>query len=395
MRVIAKDGSSQEFLLSLDHYRAATHAGMSLPQYINNTVETDAEKYGTPYEQLLESAGMYVREDRALGIRPPSAKKFLTTEVEKQMGGAIVRPDGSQALTISGRLMFVSTILEIAESALRTDNASYAAVWNQLIATTQSLDSPRVDWPVINLSGPRTARSQQIAQLATPVNMAQFTLSTKSARMPVYSIGLEIADQALEAATIDLLGLIIREQAEAERGAIIDEAIVKLVGGDLDWGLAALSSETAATYDSSITAAGTMSHKAWIKWLSKDYRKMMVDWVICDQDTYLAIQNRSDRPIIMGDQNLDGRINVGTRIVNPGMFPDEVKFFIVDTAVIGANTLVGIDSRKAIKKWVWAGASYEAIESYVLRRSQAFRFDFSEAYTRIFDEAFKVLTLTV
>lgn len=391
-QIIDKDGRAQEFVLSLDHYKAALAEGKSLPQYLNSTIETASDM--TPFEQLLESAGLYVREDRTAGIRPATAKQFLTGDVEKQMG-AIVRPDGSQALTISGRLLFATTILEMVESALRQDNASYAAVWNRLIASTQSLQTPRVDWPVIDLSGPRAARSQAIAQLATPVNMAKFTLSEKSARLPVFSIGLEISHQAMEAASIDVLGIIMREQAEYERASLIDAAITGLVDGNLDWGLSALSSETAQSYDSAITAAGTITHKALLKFLAKDYRKLMIDWIICDLDTYLAIEGRAGRPIQTADAAKDGRLDVNNAIANVALLPERLNYFIVDTAVLGANTLVAIDSSKAIKKWSYAGASYEAVEEYVMRRSTAFRIDWSEAYTRIFDTAFKKLTLTV
>lgn len=384
-------GTRQEFNPSLETFKAALDAEMSLPQYLNNTLETDVDKYGLPYEQILASEGFFTREDRATGVRPPSLKQVLAGGADVTMG-PLTRPDGSAALTITGRLLFASVIGEMVESVLREDWTSYLSLWNGMVATTQGIASPRVDWPVIDITGPRASRSQPIAQMAEPPNMAKISLSEKSARLPTFSIGFEVAHQALEAATLDLVGIIVREQAQQERLNLVQDAIKKLVNGDVDWGLTALTAKKALDYDSTISTSGVITHKAWIKWLRENWLTLNIDWVICDLDTFLAIEGRTGRPVTTGDKGTDERLTSLPKAANP-MLPDQVNFFIVDTSVLGANTLVGMDSSKAIKKWLYTGASYEAVENYALRRSTAMRWDWSEAYTRIFDSAFKKLTL--
>ncbi len=393
-QIIGRDGRASEIDLSLDDYKAAFEEGLSLPQHLNLKFGqyTDSEKFGTPFEQALASNRMFLRSDLSLGIKPPSIQDVLSGKVGIGMG-PITRPEGNNAQTLTGRLLFPAVVLEMIESELREDNTTYEAVFNRMIATTLNADSPRVDQPIINLTAPRAKRSQPIAQMSEPPAMVTISLSEKSFRLPTLAIGIEISDEAQRAATLDLVGIALREQGLAERSAIIDEGIQKMVNGDTDLGMSALSSETAQTYDSSISAAGSMTHRAWLKWLRKDWKKLAIDWVICDLDTYLAIEGRTGRPIITENDG-SGRLNTLPAAANPGI-PDTVNFFIVDTALLGANTMVGIDSSKAIRKAVYAGASYSAIEEFVLRRSTAMRFDFSLSYFRLIDEAWKKLTLTV
>jgi len=387
------EGNAQEVNVTLEHYKGAMEAGLSFPAYLRTQFKTDETKYGSPFEQLLATSGFFLREDRAAGIRPPTVKQMLADNGNTVSMGPLVRPDGSQALTITGRLLFATTVMELVESALLEDTSSYAATWNQLVAVTTSVDTPRVDIPTITSTGPRSDRSMPIAQLATPPNMTSITLSSKSYRMPTFSIGLEISYEAQAAVTLDLVNIILKQQAEGERMALIDEAIKKLVNGDTDWNLTALSADLITAYDSSIASNGVMTQKAWVKWLRSDRRRKTINWVIGDLDGYLAIEGRTNRPTVQNDRGTDERINSLPILADIGL-PQTVKYFDIETSVLGANTLVGLDSSKAIRKWVYTGAQYEAIEDFVLRKATALRIDWSEAYGRIFDEAFKKTTLT-
>lgn len=394
-QIIDKSGRAHEIDLSLADYRAAYDQGLTFAQYLNGKVEMDvdsAEKFGTPFEQALASNNLFRSYNKHTGIRPPTMKQVLQGDVDVNLG-TIVRPDGSAAQTVAGRLLFPALIIEMVESQISEDNSSYEGIFNQLVATTTNSDSPRMDQPIINLTAPRAKRSQPVAQGALPPNMVTISLSEKSYRLPSYAIGLEITDEAQKSTALDLVGIALREQGAAERAAMVDEGLTQMIDGDTDLGMSALSSELVTAYDSTISAAATMTQKAWIKWLRKDWKKLNIDWVICDIDSYLSIEGRSNRPVVVGNEGTDARLNVIPRIANSGL-PDSVNFFIVDTAVIGANTLVGIDSTRAIRKAVYTGAAYSAIEEFVLRRTSALRIDFSLAYFRLLDGAWKKMTMT-
>lgn len=392
--VVGADGQRQEINLSLDMYRAAADQGMRLGQYLNNNIDTDAEKYGTPFEQVLAASGMFLREDRTTGIKPPSMASVLNGNTQINMGG-IVRPDGTNALTVAGRFLFPAVVLEMIESQLLDDTTGYEAIFNQMVAVNASSDSPRVDQPLINLSGPRGSRSQPIAQGAEPASMVTISLSEKSYRIPTFSIGLEITDEALKASTLDLVSLAVREQGLGERYARVNEDIISMVNGDTDLGISALSAETAQSYDSAITTAGTITQKAWLKYLRKDYMKLNIDWVMTDIDTYLAIEGRSGRPVWQTNAGSDERLNTIPSVRNAGI-PGQVNFFLLaDSSILGANTLVGIDSSKAIRQITYTGATYSAIEQFVMRKTTAMRMDFGVIRHRLFDGAWKKLALTV
>jgi hypothetical protein len=236
---------------------------------------------------------------------------------------------------------------------------------------------------------------QPIAQLAQPTTMTSISTAYKTYRMPEFSIGLEISHQAQQAMTIDLVGIILRRQAEGQRVRWAMQGLKKILSGDVDWGMSALpAAGRFNTFDSSITAAGKMTHKAWIKWLRDKRYYLTLDWVVCDLDTFLAIQNRDGRPMALYNTGNTEFMNTVPNLVDPGI-PMTVNFLDVPSSILGANTLVGLDSRYAIQKFVFAGAAYEAVEEYTLRRSTAMRFDVSEAYTRIYDDAFYPMTLTV
>lgn len=398
-QIIDREGLAQQVDLKIEDYRAAFDAGMTLPQYLNNKYQTDETQYGTAFEQAMASNGMFLNADKKYGIKPPTIRAILDGNVDINMG-AITRPDGNNAQTLSGRLLFPAAILELVESQLAVDNGAYESVFNQLVAMNTSVDSPRFDQPIINLTAPRAVRSQPISQLSEPPAMVSITLSEKSQRLPTHSIGLEISDEASRASTLDLVGIALREQATAERAARIDEALIKMIAGDTDLGLTALTSANAHDFDSAATSAAAFSQKAFLKYLRADWKKLNIDWIICDLDGYLAMENRTGKPIWTGNEGTDGRLNSIMQAANPGI-PGQINYFIVDPVVLGSannstasGKIVGLDSTRAIRKVTFSGAAYSAIENFVLRRASALRIDFSEGYFRLFDEAWKPLLLS-
>lgn len=376
--ILDREGNRTQVELNVELYREAFDQGISLPQLLNQKFDTDQEKYGTPFQQLLATSGLALGRDQLTGL--PASRMSEVLDGGPQM--AVVRPDGSQALTVAGRMLFPAVIMQWIESQLMDDWTTYEGVYNRMIALTTSANSPRVDQPIINLTAPRGSVAQPIAQMAEPGAMVSISLSDKSYRIPTKSIGFEISDEASKATAIDLVGMTLQQQVIGQRIALINEYLNSMLNGDADLGLGTLTSENASTYDAAVTA-GTITNKAWIKWLRKDWTKLSIDWVICDIDTYLAIENRTNRPTVFTDAGNDIRLTSIPTAANPGI-PGAINFFIVDTALIGANTLVGIDSRRAIHKMIYVGGSYSAVENYVMRRSTAMRFDFAEMSTRLY-----------
>ena len=385
-------GSQQEVGLDVTIYREAADAGLSLSQHLEQKYPSHPDR-GSTFGQMMQSCGMYIANDMETGITAPSMKQVFDGKA-KIMAGALVRNDGSQRNTVSGRMLFPGVILELVAANLTENKDDFLAGYEKMIAIDTSVSSPRVDQPTIDVTAPEGSRSQAIAQLAEPAVMVSITLAEKSFAIPTKSIGLMVSDQALQATTLDLVGIAMSAQARGERIFMVEEQLGAMMNGDVDWGEAALSSITADSLDSvGITLAGEMTQKAWIHYLRDDYRKMTIDWLMMDIDTALAIENRTGKPTVNTDDPNSPRIDTTFSIENLSL--PVPRILLMDTAFIGANTVVGIDSRYAIRRVKNVSASYEAIEQWVMRRATAFRVDYGEMSKKLYTDAWKKMTLTV
>lgn len=380
---IDAQGARQQADIHVGMYRDAAREEMSLPDYLARQFPTDTAQYGSTFQQMMASCGMFMANDPANGIR----KARIGDIMEGTLAGTVVRDP-----VPASRILFPATILEVMEDRLKADSSGDVAIFNSMVAVEETINGSRWEQPVISMSKPEAARSQPISQLAEPSTMLTLTVSDKASTVPSFGIGMVIAEQAMKATALDFVTLSLARQAEAERAALIDGWINSLLNGDADFGLTALPTVKANTFDSSISAAGQLTHKAWVKWLRRNYRKRAISHIICDIDTYMSILGRTGRPLAQ-DRNDGGneRLVVTTDPLNPGLPNPQV--YIVETGVVPANTIMGFDARYAIRKVRNLQADYQAAEDMVMRRGQALRFDWSEMATRLYDDAFDVLTL--
>jgi len=387
-----RSGNAVEIPFHAKEYETAASMGLTLSQYLTQKhgSETDETKYGSVVGQFMASAGMFLGEDYATGIRPPTMKAVVSDGIQLS---AITRNDGSNSNTPSGRLLFPEIIMRTIESELRTSHDDFLGGWENMIAQTASINGQKFDQPIINVKAPEAQGSNPIAQLAEPDALVSITVSDVSRTITTKSIGLIISDQAQQATTLDLVSLILSAHARGERVRNVEEHINGIVAGSVDRGMSALPTFQAKTLDASLSTLGDLSHMAWIKYLRQNYRKMSINRIITTLDTAFAIEARTGKP--MRD----------TVYVNEGTFPIDMSVdnlsinapnvLIVDDGVIPANTIVGLDSRYAIRRVINAQASYSAIEQYLMRRASAFRIDYGEFSHRLYDDAFSVMDLTV
>lgn len=392
--VINSAGNPVEVPVHITDYKAASDRGLSLSQYLNRKVTDYDSKRGTPFEQMMASANMFVRGDAANGIHPPTMKEVLEGSVDIN-AGTIVRPDGTNNNTPSGRLIYPEVILQLIESELRTDKSDFVNGYNSMVAQSISVTSPKVEQPILDTTAPQDAEyaNQPISQLAEPPAIVTITVSDTTRRIPTKAVGIQISDEALQATTLDLVGLAMSHQAREERIRMIEGDINSMVNGDVDLGELALGSVQADSFDPLVVADGTISQIAWVKYLRTDYQKRTLTHLMCDVDTALAIEGRSGKPTINTDDPNSMRIDTLFSIENLGLTAPKV--LLLDTDLIGANTIVGLDSQYAIRRVVNVNATYSAIEQYVMRRATGFRVDYGEMSHKLFTDAWSKMTLTV
>ena len=382
-------GDKQALDLNVGMYEAAAEKGQSLSQYMANLYPTNAEKYGTAYEQALEQAGVFVRGNSEYGLRASTVGDVLNPK-----NAAAIVKDGVPA----SRILFPAVIMDVIEDKLTRDYATNPSALSALVGVEDSIQGDRWERPVLNFSRPESARSGPVAQLAMPNSMLTITASGKSMRIPSWGIGLEISEQAQKSTTLDLVGLAVARQAAVEANERAQGYILSLLNGDSDYSMAALSTfsgkvQTAASFDSTLTA-GNISFKAWIKWLTQRSNYRTITHVVSDLTTLIALRNMLTSEKSTQNPKDNPSIDIGLSVVNPN-WPSQIKFVLTDDPNWPANTIMGVDGRYGVHRVKSLTAQYSAIEAFAMKRSTMLRVDSGEIVYRLFDEAFEVLTLTV
>lgn len=378
------NGKPKEMSKEVDEsvYRKAAENGQSLRQYLDETT-TDADlSFGSPTTQMMATSGL----SDMPGFNSPTMKEVDSGRAAAQAG--FRSPDGNgDTNNLASRLLYPQAILETISSELRDDGSDIIGKYNEMVAVTRSVNSKKVDQPIINTTNPENSRSGEIAELAEPETLVTITTGDRSYRIPSHSIGLTISDEAMDATTIDLVNTVMNAQARRERIAMIEGQLRALVLGDKDRGIEALPVKYFQDFDGAITASGQVTKKAYIKWLREDYRFRTVSHVLTDLDTVLDLDNQ----LLPSQTGTDS-----SKIITPftGMNLDLTPPKMVDFSqeIFGKGMMVGLDARNAIQRFINVSANYEAVERFAIRKANSFRVDYGEMATRLYDEAWSVVS---
>lgn len=365
-------------------YKDAADNKMTLRQWMRRVAPDYDASQGDVIDQMMSQAALL---DGRQGHGPAITMKEMSAMT---LADGFRKPDGSNN-SLGARLLYPQVILETLQANAHTDDGSdILNIWETMIATSRNIVGTKAEQPIIDTRGPEGSRSARISQLAEPATMISITTGQKSYRIPTNSVGLLISDEAMEATTIDLVRVVMEAQARGDKIARVGEQLRAMVLGDIDQGMEALPTVLAKSFDSAITANGQITKKAYIKWLYSKHNRFNLNRALGDIDTAFVL-DEALTPIVGGPN--------GSKIATPwgGLNlnltqPDYVPF---DTDVFGANTLVALDTRYAIQRFVNVSASYDAIEEYVMRKATGFRVDYGEMSTRLHDDAWSVLSLTV
>lgn len=382
----AKDEKGSKVLKSVDvtveAYKHAAQKGMTLRQYAKHLAPDWDRSMGEPLDQMYANSGLM--DGQKFGM--PSMT--LQDIAGSKLADGFRRPDGSDN-SLGARLLYPQLILETMQAnALRDDGSDILSIWESLVAVSRSVNGTKADQPIIDTTAPEGSRSGRIAQLAEPETMISITTGDKSYRIPTNSIGLMISDEAMASTTIDLVRVVMEAQSRGDRIRRVNEQIRSMVQGDVDLGIAALPVTKIGTFDSSITADGKITKRAFIKWLHSKQNISNISQVLTDIDTALTV----DEALLPSTTGVDA-----SKIVTPwgglnlGITQPKITPFAAD--VFGAGVMVGLDPRYAIQRFVNVSASYDAIEEYVMRKATGFRVDYGEMSTRLHDEAWSVVSL--
>jgi hypothetical protein len=402
-------GNFVEGEISLQDYELAATKGVRTAQVINAKYPDADPQLGTAWEQGKRSVGIFVHGDQEFGIPSTNFREALNGECMRQAGllqlagNSIVAPSlpvGSS--TPASRLFLPEVILEMIEENLQPDYGVEQSLFERMIADNLSIAGPVYTMPTINTEAPMAHDGRSIAQNTMPRNLVSITASQTSKTLASESIGLQISDQALQLSTLNLVSIILGRQMEGQKLRMLWSDLAKVVSGNVDSGESALTPvDFKATYDTS-AGADEITHKGWIKALYKPDRTVRYDSLVCTIDDYLAIQNRTGRPLMFDPKTSGtntgnaGDYGIDVTMSAPANFAQlSVPFvFIVPDGLWAAGQVLLFDSRYALRRVTNTLAAYSAVESMVLQRSTFYRADWGFIIHRLIDDAFLLLDYT-
>lgn len=384
---IDNQGQSQQVEINTSIYREAADANVSVETYINTKYPTQPGQ-PTAFKQMTASLGMFMKEDKALGVRPTRLKAVL--DGTSMQVAANTRNDVPES-----RILFPAAILSTIEDKLARDLNTAAAAFDRLVAVTDTIEGTEFKRAIINYDRPSEARMQTTAQLARPRNMLTLQVSERSQTIPTVALGIEWSDKLEAAVGLDVVALSVARQVAVERDASANANVLALLNGDEDLNMPALATVnpyvSASTLDAAATG-GKLTQTAWVKWLYQGRSFRSIDWIITDLDGALAIENREGKPLVTTDDGTSPRINTQMTIANP-LIPANVQVFVTDNPDWPTGTFLGVDSRYGIQRINSLSADYQATTEDVIKRSRTMRWDSGSAAVRLYDEAFSVLEL--
>lgn len=384
-------------------YAAAYKEGLSVPEYINRKFAANDPdlKLGTPFQQIAASVGLGLPGANPFGLRAKSVEEVLGAQIGANVAN---QKDFGSPFGSASRILFPAAIIALVESAVPKDYSTDSVVFKDLIAQEMAVATENFIQPVITYStpnGPEQAKAQRIGQFSDAPNMLRFSTSERNKSLPTYGIGMEFSQQALRAATLDLVALTLNRYLMVEKDQRVYSYLSSIFAGDSDLNTGAVSAVTTTTLNGAATA-GVVTHKSWVKFLARRRKLRRITHVIGDIDTYLKVEGRTGRP---GSNNYDPTLSrIDPQAVADSRqtgFGNDVKWFIVDAAADGgpipANTVWALDTTKGIVRVSNTSAAYTAAESFVLRRTEAMVMHWSEDVFRMFGDSdlspFDVLTI--
>lgn len=395
-------GNIKEGTLSLEDYRIAADHNMRTSAVVNSRHSDADPQFGSAFEQGAKYLGIFAKGDRRHGIMPTTVKAILDGTCTHQMAGyqlaggsSIVSPKAPIGNSNTAtRLFFPEIVLATIEETLYGDYSQEQAAYNRMFALNTSISGDVYTQPKIDTSAPRAQDPRSIAQNAMPETMVSITASQTSQALGAVSVGLQISDQAMRDATIDLVSMVIMQQAEGAKQRLLWRDLNRVAIGNPDAGESALTPVSFKTAYDSTAAAGTITHEGYLRMLWQPDRIYSFNMMFGPLEGYLAIEKRTGRPLMYDPATATTNMgNEGSYGLNPGnprlinFTSANPEYLVVPDGVLSANQVCLLDTRAALMRVSNVSANYAAQEQMVLQRSNVFRFDMSFFVTRLREEA--------
>lgn len=369
---IKKTENAQDIKLKPEMYRvAAEEYGLTLSEYLERMNPSKPSDKLTAFERQLERYGIRVNSDKKKGLYAGYMSQFFVTDSD-------------------ARVLFPEFINSIAR-------------WEMLAAEDDPYDINLITGS--NVQGlstnvfkemyvTDTEEDYQVSVVNELAGFPEFTIgwTDKAESMKKYGISIKWSYEFLRRARIDIISPLIQRFSEMQKRVIFREGLYFLVNGTGTDMTPAASSAQTSSYDTACSTAGEITYKSWLYWLNSR-RPYRIDTVFCNMDVAykLLTMTRASVDTLALRESLSPRIANNPNLVR-GLRADPT-IVIVDNDHISANTIIGIDSRYAARRWFEIGADITETEKVIKEQFNRMVLSHVSGFGKIFPKATHCLTL--
>lgn len=370
-REIPKTDSPGEVKLHKDLYRvAAEEYGMTLSDWLEHANPSKPGDDLTAFERQLARFGIKVKSDSKKALNSSPMYQFFVTD--------------------DSRILFPEYINNVVRwEILSPDDDPYDI--NYLVASKEGLNDNIIR--ELYISDEEDDYEEGQSSEMGSFHEIEIGWADYAENMKKYGIAIKWSYEFLRRTKLEMIKPVIERFAGVQRRNIFKEGLYYLINGTGRDKTPAASSTAASAYDTSISANGQLTEKAWLKWLNS-CRPYSIDRVFMRFDTWYILRNvtRADINTLAFNQSPDGKIEYQPSLVRGLKANPEV--IIVDDAMISENTILGIDSRYAAQ-YLWEiGSDLKEIERVITQQFERMVLSHYSGFGKIFPRASKVLTLT-
>lgn len=380
VKIVERGGACQEVPISMQLYKDAAAANMSVPDYFRS-------QYGADADQNYANGDAFKQAMASVGLEPSRFRQMRLNDIFQDN----LRSATTANAQAASRILSPAAVLELVEENPIESHTDELQMFDRMIALDTSITQRNFEYPIFDSSNASKQLDSAIGQLATPVIVGQLKVSEKAYKIPTYSYGLEVSDEAIQALTIDHVATYLRRMKHEMEYTRMCNQLTSILNGDVDMDMKPVNVKPVTKFDSA-AGNGKLTHKAYVKWLRSARRSCRVDFVICDEETYHAIINREGRPTILTApiENAE-QLAQAARPYRFHLYEPEI--FIVDDGLIPTGHLYGLDSTGAIARVTNSAANYEATVDLAMRKGQQMRFDYGAVVYRHSEQAWNAMSL--
>lgn len=362
-------------LLKPDIYKQAYDLGMTVPQYLEAV--HPSQRYGdglSTFERCFKHFGIFTKSNPKLGITSSPATFFVPADHPQS---AILFPAYIQQQAMIARLSTTASV-------------------DKIVASTRTISGSTYQHLVIDDSALGTGKSFRVGE-GGEFPKVKFTWSEGANAVVKHGVRLDFSYEFLRRASIELVGTLVQRIAQRDSIYNFYDAVTFLLNGDGTSQNPAATAVQANTLDTTITANGQITYKAWLKWLAS-FDPYNVNVVIGDLDSIIAcmlMERPSVDTLALLNAFKSGSIDASAVIYEGSKYFPNVEFVVVPTSVIGANTLLGVDTSAAAERIVEVGSDLTETQRFITNQTETMVMSIADNVSKIWPDACKVLSLTV